>query len=84
MRGVIESFDISTGTGTIQSTAGTLYPFARAHLVRRSKEPRTNARVAFRLKGDKVYKAIVAPTQDEQGSWWDLAFLPWDWLLYIP
>ena len=55
MRGVIESFDSATGIGTIRAKDGTLYPFARANLVRRSKPPHAFARVVFRLKDGKIF-----------------------------
>ena len=84
MRGVIESFDSATGIGTIRSKNGLLYPFARADLVRRSKEPRASARVVFRLKDGKVFRAAVGPDQSQRDWSWDTVFWPWEWLLYIP
>jgi cold shock CspA family protein len=84
MRGVIESFDTATGTGTIRSKSGALHAFTRAELVRRSREPRPSARVAFRLKGGKVFRAAVGPDQSERNWSWNMAFWPWEWLLYIP
>ena len=84
MRGVIESFDSESGTGTIRSKDGSLYPFSRANLVRRSREPRVPARVVFRLKDGKVFRAAVGPDQSQRDWGWDMAFWPWEWLLYIP
>ena len=84
MRGVVESVDSASGTGTIRSKDGELYQFSRTNLVRRSREPSVSARVVFRLKNEKIYKMAVGPVQ-EKGSWlWDWGFWPWEWLLYLP
>jgi hypothetical protein len=84
MRGVIESFDSATGLGTIRGKDGTLYPFASTDLVRRSKPPHASARVVFRLKDGKIFRAAVGPDQRQRNWGWDMAFWPWEWLLYIP
>jgi hypothetical protein len=84
MRGVIESFDSATGIGTIRAKDGTLYPFARANLVRRSKPPRASARAVFRLKDGKIFKVAAGPDQRQRDWGWDMAFWPLEWLLYIP
>ena len=84
MRGVIESFDSATGLGTIRGKDGTLYPFASTDLVRRSKPPHASARAVFLLKDGKIFRAAVGPDQRQRNWGWDMAFWPWEWLLYIP
>jgi len=84
MRGVIERFDGATGSGTIRAKDGTLYPFTRASLIRRSRPPRASARAVFRLKDGKVYRVAVGPDQGQRDWGWDMTFWPWEWLLYIP
>ncbi len=84
MRGVIESVDSASGTGTIQSKSGELYQFSRANLVRRSMEPHVSARVVFRLKNGRVYKMAIGPNRDKQSRTWGWPFWPWEWLLYLP
>jgi hypothetical protein len=83
MRGVIESFDSATGIGTIRAKDGTLYPFARANLVRRSKPPRASARAVFRLKDGKIFKVAAGPDQ-RQRTGLGHGILAIGWLLYIP
>jgi hypothetical protein len=68
----------------IRGRDGQLYPFARANLVRRSREPRASARVVFRLKGGSVFKAAVVPDQRRRDWGWEMAFWPWEWVLYLP
>jgi cold shock CspA family protein len=84
MRGVIQSFDAATGFGTIRAKDGTLHPFARTNLIRRSKPPHASARVVFRLKDGKIYRAAVVPDRRRPDWGWDMAFWPWEWLLFIP
>lgn len=84
MRGVIEHVDSGTGTGTIRSKTGAVYPFARANLVRRSMQPYVSARVVFRLQNGRVYKMAVGPGQDQKAGVWHWSFWPWEWLLYLP
>ena len=84
MRGVIESFDTATGIGTIRTKDGTLYPFVRSDLVRRSKPPNASARAVFRLKDGKIFRVAVGPDKRHRDWSWDMAFCPWEWLLYIP
>lgn len=82
MRGVIETYD--GNSGTIRATDGKVYPFSRAALVRRTRTPAVGARIVFRLKAGKVYKAAAGPDQNDSTWLWDAAFWPLEWLLYIP
>lgn len=81
---MIDSFDGGTGTGIIRAANGRTYPFARASVVRRSREPRASARAVFRLKDGRVFKMAVGPDQGRRSWTWDMKFWPWNWLLYIP
>jgi cold shock CspA family protein len=86
MRGVIETFDETTGAGTIRSQKGDVYPFTRANLLRRSKEPIVSARVVFRLKNGRVFRAVVP---GDQRKWsaadrWEVAYWILEVVLYLP
>lgn len=59
MRGTIIAYDTKTGTGTLRSRQGDVYPFTRAALPRRTKIPIPDAPVVFRLKDGKLHRAIV-------------------------
>ena len=82
MRGVIETYDGSSGT--IRAKDGKIYPFAGTAMVRRSRTPVVGARIVFRLKNGTVYRAAAGPDPLDKYGLWDLAFWPLEWLLYLP
>lgn len=82
MRGVIETYD--GNNGTIRAKSGTVYPFARAAMVRRSRTPVVGARIVFRLKNGTVYRAAAGPDPLDKYWQWDLLSWPLEWLLYLP
>ncbi len=80
MRGTVQSYDPDTGQGVIRTDDGSQYPFSRSRLLRRSKPPRPEATIVFRLKNGKVHKATVV-SYNKQWEW--LAHVG-EALLYLP
>ena len=82
MRGVVATFDSQAGVGTVRGKDEKFYPFTRSNLLRRSREPRTAARVVFRLKNGMISKAVVV--RDKDGDGWTVADFFVEVLLLLP
>ena len=59
MRGTIKHYHVASGRGALEAKSGQVHAFTRASLLRRSKEPEPGDRIVFRLKKDRVFKAVV-------------------------
>jgi len=80
MRGVIANYDSKSQCGSIRTADGDVYPFIRKVLTRRSKEPRTEAAVVFRLRKGQVLKAKVISYKRQ----WEWVTVVAEVLLYLP
>jgi hypothetical protein len=80
MRGRIETYDARDGRGTIRASDGRTFEFATRHLIARSKAPREEALIVFRLKNGGVFKATVVAYKQQ----WDWLSCIVEMLLYFP
>lgn len=83
MRGVIETYNTTTGTGRIRAPDGRIYILERARLWHRSETPTAGGPIAFRVKNGQVVKAVV-PRYRDRTSKWEIRGRLIELLLYIP
>ncbi len=83
MRGVVETYNIDTGRGSIKGADGQIYALERAHLWRRSQTPRQGMEIAFRAKNGKVIRAAIPRVRDPAAKW-EIGGWVVELLLYLP